>query len=471
MLDSDLVPSDVEAERHVVGACLLAPDMIAQIMTMVEMRDFYYIPHMWVYSAIAQMSVAGQPITVDTVVRKIGEMKAPNGKSCLDEAGGPPAIASIIEGVLPDDVSFWAERIRKKRTERDLLAFAEKAKKVAMSNPEDIIEQLTKLESQLLKVSHADGERNVYTLQDAADKTSDRIERYINEPDAITGLATGWGVFDRQLDGLSPGEVTIVYAPTSRYKSFFTANIGWAFARQGIPGLWFTTEMSHDRVYERLLQLEAAVNLRWLRRDGKIGDARDHIKRSQRSLGEYPVYICDDSPLDISYVHAEIARQRRWHNIEYVIIDLIDHVSSKRFEDNEITNQSQVMKQIKAMAKRFGIHIILVSHISKAERTLRGRAELDVDDMKGSSSKGQDVDNAISLMPVRWDSENGKWVALTREQIGYRAHNIGVMTVLVALTKVRNGETGSIPFKIDLVRGGRMFPDLDARQEELPNGD
>lgn len=452
-----MVPADVEAERHVIGSALLDAESADFVLEKLDVRDFYYLPHGWMFQAIGQLHASGQPVNAQTVIRRLGEMKQ-NGRSLLSMMDGPDEVTETLVGVILGDLDFWVERVRKKRVERDLLAFAERARKVAESNPENIFGELAKLEEQFAAVATSSDERGVYTLDDTMETLRSRIEQYIENPDGITGLATGWGIFDRYLDGLQPGNVTIVYAPSSRFKSLFVQNIGWLLARQDIPGLWFTTEMPRAQISERLLQLELGLNFRWLRRDQKIGEYRSAILSAANFIRNYPVFLNDRSDIDIGSIRAEVLKQKKWNNIQYVIIDLIDFVGASAFKEDSVAQQSLVMRQVKAMAKQCEVHVILVSHVAKGDRSIRSKPDLDVEEMKGSSSKYQDVDVAISLMPVAWSAEANDWYALDRAGITKRVEAGGLLTVLVAITKNRHGELGRIPFELDLSRGGRMYP-------------
>lgn len=461
-MDDDLAiaPSDLEAERNVVGACLLAGSAFTASSPLVAPDDFYCRPYGWMYAAIGEMATAGHPVNVQTLSRRLAEMRSPDGaRSLLDEIGGSALVVAAVEGVLPEECEFWARRVRKKRGERDLLAFSEWVRKQALSSPEDLSRVQAQVEERLAAISaRADDRPEVVTAAETQAEIEARIDRYINDPDAITGLPLNWPILDRYLDGLQPGNVTIVYAPSSRYKSFVVANMGWRMARQGIRGLWFTTEMPLAQVQERVVQLEAGLNFKWLRRDHSIGLFRNEIRSAIRTVAGYPIYYCDRSELDIGQVRAETLRQRRWNGIQYVIVDLVDMVASSQYGDNETSNQSVVMRKMKSIAKAANVHIVLVSHVAKGERSLRNKASLDPEEMKGSSSKYQDVDAAISIMPVERDPETGDWRGLDRREIQRVVTEKGILKLLFAITKNRHGELGELPFAVSLHKGGRIAP-------------
>lgn len=470
-LDIDNLPSDLEAERQVVGACLLSGQAVTAAMTALSPEDFFCNPYRWAFTAICEMAITGKPVNVQTVLRHLGEARTPDGKeTLLGIMGGGHIITASIEGVLANEVDYWMGTVKKKKGERDLLAFAEQVRKVATSNPKDLARERAKLEEQLVTLSGDAMGSEVTAVSDGLEALEERIDRYIASPDSIAGMETGWASFDKVIDGFQPGNVTIVYAPSSRFKSFFAANIALRLGQRGHSGLWYPTEMPTWQVQERLVQLVAGLNFKWLRHDHEMRTHEMKIKASIHDMKALPIYFCE-SGTDATAIGAEVARQRKWNNIEYVIIDLIDHVSSSKYQDNEVSNQAQVMKRMKEIAKRNNLHVILITHIAKGDKSLRAAPDLDVEDMKGSSAKYQDVDVAISLMAVERDRETGEWKGLSRREISDLQHERAIIKVLVSITKNRHGEITRIPFAISLKTGGRMLP-LDTRhpvQTTLPD--
>lgn len=461
-LNADNLPSDPEAERQVVGACMLSKDATATAMDALGPDDFFAIPYRQAFAAIIDLAVGGKPVSTHSVVRRMAEM--------FTDADTAPAL-SATEGVSPSDCAFWAEAVKAKRGQRDLMAFTEWAHKqvAAGGDPKKL---RIELEERLVALQEGKAGA-VVTTAEGEEALRARIQKYIEDPDAITGMALEWGEFDQMLDGLQPGNVTIVYAPSGKFKSMFVTNIGYRLARRGHGGLWYTTEMPWLQVQERILQMEAAVNLKWLREDGVIDQHRQQIDDAIARLSDYPIYFSERDTVDIQTLRAEVLRYKKWRNIEYIIVDLVDSVSTSTFKDDSISQQSAIMRAMKGIAKAANVHVILVAHTSKGDKASRNQADLDMEDMKGSSSKYQDVDAAISVMPVRYDSERLRYVGMTREEIGIAVSRREALKVMVSVTKNRHGPFGQIIFAISLLKGGRMQPmslgavDLPTPQEIL----
>lgn len=437
----------------------MAPDRIAEFTAAVGPEDLFHLPYRWALTAMCELAAKSQPVNIDTVTRRLNSVKL-NGQPILDQTGGNQFLAEALTGVNADEVDYWAPLVKASRQKRELRALVDAAQTeigALGSEPADIESYKSKFEERLVALTRATGESNVHSIDSVLPKLQARIERYISDPNAITGMEVGWTIFDDYLDGLQPGNVSIVYAPTSRYKSLFVQNIGWALATFGHAGLWFTTEMPRVQVTERVLQLESGLNLRALRKNGSIAGFRGQIASATRAVGQLPIYIDDRGSLDTAYIHAETARQKRWNNTELVIVDLIDKVTTSRFSSEPVANMSVVMDKMKTTAIQTDTHVMLTSHIAKGDRSLAKRVELEVEDMKGSSSKYQDVDCAISLMPVGED-ENGDYYGLTREEIAARVAQYQHVDVMVTITKNRHGETGRILFDLDMSQGGRFTP-------------
>lgn len=455
-LGSALAPCDTNAEKKILGALILYPTAIPEIMDKLLPEDFYSTANKEIYSGLCTLSVDGKPISVDTIGSLLSQRKSETGGTVLESIGGARTILECVEGSSTEELDFWTTVVRSKSESRQLLGFAEDARRAALSNSGDVSKLRAKLEERLVSLGGSYSNQSV-SINAAADELDERLERYINDPDSIIGLATGWDKLDRSIDGFQPGNVSIFYAPSSRFKSLFTANVGLKFAQNNVPGLWFTTEMPRVQVMERILSLECELNLKWLRRDYKIFDHKQDIYAAKERIKNLPIYFCDTSSVDISEVRAEVSRHKRWNDIQYIIVDLIDHVTSSRYKDEMVNNQRVVMAGMKAIAKDFNIHVILVSHVGKAASQGNTDASLDMENMIGSAAKYQDVDHSFSIMPVKQDME-GKLFALSREEILGKIQADGMLNVLISVTKNRHGELLNYLMTLDFNRGGIFVP-------------
>lgn len=423
--------------------------------------DFFFPEYRAAFTAMCELHLGGHPVSVETVASRLNA-PGPDGKNLLASIGGQPTIAATLSGASPEELKFWVDETVKNRKRRDLQAAMDEIQRKLKDAP-DPDKLRAEMEERLVHLSSPDSAEVTHVSESAA-ALEQRIQRYIIDPESITGLQTGWVAWDKTLDGLRSGGVSIVYAKSSRYKSLFVQNMGLLFAMNGAAGLWYTTEMPVVDVQERLLQIHSGLNLRRLRQGGQIHAHAETISASMNAVNAMPIYMSEGFDVTTSSLRAEIKRQKRWNNIDYVIIDLVDHVTAKKYQNDIITQQSYIMRSLKDIAKKESVHIIAISHVAKGDRMDVRNVELPYEDMKGSSSKYQDVDVAICIVPVTYGippEKRGRqtedhWYGLEREEIMQSISTTGTLDVMVTITKNRAGDTGRFRFALDFNAGGRF---------------
>lgn len=449
--DEPTVPQDVEAEGRLLGTCLLDANASIGIVDKHDIRDFHYKPHAWVFNAIGAALAANEPITPAAISRRLAKMRAPGSrKDCLTELGGE----SYLFGLLSVDVSesgYWSDHVKRVRKARDLFRVAERARDAALKSP-DIDAAIAEFETELVGVA-GNGTGSLH-IADGMDLLRDRILKYVDAPGEITGFQTGWADFDAAFDGIQRGSVTLVYGPTGRGKSLFTQNMLWRFARSGIPVLLFSTEMPRLQVDERLMQLEAGLNLKWLKEKQLVGEYLDQIAEADTRLRGYPIFQNDSFELDIQKVTAEIARQVRWNGVGAVFLDLIDGITTSKYEG--IPAEEYISSQLKACGLKHNVALIGTAHTNKAER-IGDPPVLPSQRIKGAASKAQDADNLVSCNFAAKSFEPPyDWYSPSDEVADRFIRTTGTIKSLLAVTKARNGERPQCAFETNWNEGGRM---------------
>jgi hypothetical protein len=87
------LPHNLEAERAVLGACLIRQEAIREVAGMLEADDFYRTHHATIWRAIRSVDDAGRTVDLVTIRDELARIDA------LDAGGGPAYIASLTDGV------------------------------------------------------------------------------------------------------------------------------------------------------------------------------------------------------------------------------------------------------------------------------------------------------------------------------------------------------------------------------------
>jgi len=437
----ELPPHSADAERAVLGSVLLDQQAIANLVGVLRAEDFYFAENATIYGAMSDLLIDGHPISVATVAARAGKKLE----------GGQATVAACIEGAMPGEATVWAATVVAYRKRRELQKASELGIRLANSDT-DPDEAFARVQTAL--AASEGGSGGFVSVGDAVDATVARIDRYIRDPLALAGPATGWKRHDRMLDGFRPGGVTAVYAKTSSYKSTYILNAAHRLARDGEPVMLFTTETPTHELMERLLQLELGLNFRQLKYERVLYQFESQIKDMAEIVRQYPIWVCDQPAMDIGYVMGMVARLNRQRKLSVVFIDLIDHVSSKFLSRSEVESEKYVSQQIKAMAKREAVHVVETTHVKKPDKFVVGanKPYIDIEEVKGSASKIQDADAAISLMVVK-EGQYG-YEPMQRDEIVAERNAQGKHLIYAAVTKNRHGEQGNVLFEVDLNAGG-----------------
>src|SRR3990167_11032040 len=109
------LPSNLEAERSVLGAILVHNDAYETVAEVLKPGQFYRGAHNMIYAAI--VALRERRVAVDYVTIK--EYLATKGQ--LDEVGGPAYITSLGDGVpRSTNVGYYGKIIREKWLLREL---------------------------------------------------------------------------------------------------------------------------------------------------------------------------------------------------------------------------------------------------------------------------------------------------------------------------------------------------------------
>lgn len=196
-------------------------------------------------------------------------------------------------------------------------------------------------------------------------ETVDEAEKLRAEGDKLIGLSSGWGSVDQMLGGIRPGQLIVTFGETGHRKSMFVQNLAHNVARMGHAVLFVGLEMSNEENTERFLDMGADATL--------------------------PIVYPEANTIDYKDIDA-LVRASVADGVELVIIDHLHYFSLDA--ENEQAGLTKICMEMKTVARRNNVPVILVSHISKR---MNREGPPSLGDLKGSSSIAQLSDKAIAV--------------------------------------------------------------------------
>ena len=154
------IPSNIEAEEALLGSLLIDPDVIVQVATVVQPKDFYVQRHGWIYDAMRYLHDLRQPVDFLTVTDELER------RGQLKDIGGSATISSLIN-VVPSSVHAhqYAQIVQRTSTLRQLIHAAGEIARKAYGESQDVNSVVNESEELIFAISEGRLERDSRPLR------------------------------------------------------------------------------------------------------------------------------------------------------------------------------------------------------------------------------------------------------------------------------------------------------------------
>ncbi len=394
-----VLPYNLEAERAVIGACLLDVDALSIASEALKSDDFYDQRHAAAFDMMLEMYQKGKAVDSVTFWEEISR------RGLGERLGGQSFVAATMDAVTTTaNALFYVDIVRDKAVHRQLIRAGNEIVRMGYAEDKEKETILEEAESLVYRIARTGGDSRMRPVKDLIVAVSDQIQERSRLAGGITGVPSGFADLDRVLAGFQPGSLNIVAARPSMGKTAFALNIAQhAAIREKIPVVVFSLEMAAEQLTMRLLSAESRVNLFDLQRSGKL--ERDHWNRlteASAAISGAPLYIDDSSllsPMDLrSRCRRFFAKSRaEGQNVGLVVVDYLQLMSASRKTDNRQQEVSDISRDLKGIAREFGVPVIALSQLSR-EVEKRGQDKRpQLSDLRDSGAIEQDADTVLFL--------------------------------------------------------------------------
>jgi replicative DNA helicase len=231
------------------------------------------------------------------------------------------------------------------------------------------------------------------------------IENTVEMKGAVTGAKTGFSALDRMLVQMGKGDLVIVGARPGMGKTSFALNIATNVAKFSKKAVAiFSLEMSGEQLVTRIISSEALVDSHALRTGQLKPEDWDNIAGVVSSLSGSEIYIDDTSQITTTEMKSKL---RRLPNLGLVVIDYIGLMQSTSNSDNRAQQVGEISRNLKVMAKDFGVPIVCCAQLNRGTESRPGAGKRPtLADLRDSGSIEQDADIVLFLYrEAYYDSE------------------------------------------------------------------
>jgi replicative DNA helicase len=423
VLGDRVPPYNLPAEESVIGAMLLSRDAIAAAVETCGSADFYKPAHGHVFEAIVSLYGQGEPadpVTVADELRRAG---------LLEAAGGITALLSLQASTpATANAGRYARIVEEHALLRRLIAVANEIAELGYSMPEDIASTIDRAESMVFEVAERRVTDSLMPLKELLSDSLDRLERLYERGESITGVPTGYTDLDERLSGLQPSSLVIIGARPSMGKTAMALGIAANAAMDGhVPVLFFSLEMSHSEVTQRLLCSEARVDATRVR-NGRLHESDwPKISKAIGRLGEAELFIDDNPNVTVMEIRAKARRLKsRVGGLGLIIVDYLQLMSGRNSAENRQVEVSEISRGLKILARELEVPVVALSQLSRNLETRADKRPV-LADLRESGSIEQDADVVMFIY---------------RDEI-YNSESADRGTAEIIISKHRNGPTGT----------------------------
>jgi len=258
-----------------------------------------------------------------------------------------------------------------------------------------IDDSISQLQDNMTKLLTDSGGEGTYSLSALVKDSFNEIVDRVNNP-GLRGSSTGIKKVDTMTGGFDGGDLWYIGARPGMGKSAFISCSALRAAKQGVPSLIFSKEMTRQPLMERFLSLETGIPLFNIR-EGLFKDPKNDmemLREASKKMADYPLYIDLNFTSSPEQVEATIRKYHSLYNTGVVYIDYIQ-LLSERGED-QTQELGRISRKLKLLANQLDITAVVLSQLNRDVERRDNKRPVSAD-LRQCGNMEEDADFVIGL--------------------------------------------------------------------------
>ncbi|MEA3308814.1 MAG: replicative DNA helicase [Chloroflexota bacterium] len=443
-LEPKTVPQNIAAEEAVLGAVIIDPEGLFQILPFLRAEHFYLRKHRWIYEALVAIHERRVPLDFLTLTTELEQHEH------LAGVGGGAYISQLIN-VVPSalNIESYAHMVEETSVRRNLLAAAGDIAKLAYEEEQSINEVVDRSEQALFAISQKRASRDLRPIQEVADSYYRWVENLYEHRGEVMGVPSGFHDLDKMLGGFQRSDLLILAARPGVGKTSLMLSLAVKAAKLGKRTAIFSLEMSAEQLVQRMVSGVSRIDAQRLRLGNLQDDDWPRFTEAVAQLSDLPIYIDDTPALNPLQLRTKCRRLHSEHGLDIVFVDYLQLMTTGHRIDNRVQEVSYLSRTLKALARELDVPVMTASQLSRAVEQRQDKHPV-LSDLRASGSIEQDADVVMFIY------RDEMYHPETEDQ------NIAELIV----SKHRSGPTGTI----QLYFNKRLTQFLDAAASATPAG-
>src|SRR5271167_19000 len=420
------LPSNLDAERSVLGAVLLDNNALNAAIENLRPEDFFLDQHRRVFTQMIALAEAQQAIDLITLTEEL------HRRGDLEAAGGAPYLASLADGMPKvSNIEHYARIVKEKALLRNLIHASHNIQQRAFEGEDGADMILDNAESSIFLLAEDRVKAGLIPVKDIVRDNFERLEKIFKEGKSITGIPTGYVELDKLTSGLQPSELLILAARPSQGKTALALNLAENISiRAGMPVAVFSLEMSKESLLQRLVASVAQIDAHKFRSGHLSRDDWRKMTEVLGSISQAPLWIDDAGSTSVLEIGAKARRLKRDKGLSLLVVDYLQLITGRGRFSSRQEEVSSISRGLKGLAKELQIPVLVLSQLTRApEREERGPV---LSDLRESGAIEQDADVVMFIYRPNWSNFNA--TPEERDQAD------------IIVAKQRNGPTDKVKF-------------------------
>jgi len=418
-------PHSIEAEQSVLGGLMLENRAWDDVSERVTENDFYRREHRLIFRVITQLAEQSEPFDVITISEHLDKLNE------LHNVGGLQYLGQLASNTpSASNTRAYADIVRERSVLRQMITVAHGIADSAF-NPEgrSSTELLDDAERKVFEIAEMGakqgGPQNIRSLLAI---TVDRIDELYRNPNAVTGVSTGFTDLDEMTAGLQKSDLVIVAGRPSMGKTTFAMTLCEnILIKSGKPVLVFSLEMPGDGLVMRMLASLGRIDQTRLRRGQLEDEDWPRFNSAISLLAEQKLFIDDTPGLTPVEMRARARRIAREHG-ELGLI-MVDYLQLMRVggAESRVAEIGEISRSLKMLAKEMSCPVIALSQLNRGLEQRPNKRPV-MSDLRESGAIEQDADLIMFIY---------------RDEV-YNPDSPDKGTAEIIIGKQRNGPIGTI---------------------------
>ena len=383
-------PQAIDIEEAVLGALLLEPEAVPEVLDQLQADCFYKDVHKKIFEAITTLSSRNDPVDIFSVSDEL------NKRGQLEEVGGMAYLSQLSTKIgAAAHVEYHTKVLLQKFLQRELIAISYDVQKAAFDDSLPVDDLIDTAEEKVFTLAQRNVRNETKPITSVINRAIEQIETNQKREDGLSGVPSGYTGIDRVTFGWQAADLIILAARPSVGKTAFVLTMARNMVvDHHVPVAFFSLEMPDTQLVTRLMVSETGLPADKLRGARKMTqDEWAQLHDGLNNLSRAPMYIDDTPSLSIYEFRSKARRLVNKQHVKLIIIDYLQLMTGppelKGMREQEV---AAISRSLKAIAKELNVPIIALSQLNRSVETRGGNKRPQLSDLRESGAIEQDAD-------------------------------------------------------------------------------